>query len=144
LHNKKQFDETARALACLYATYLMGWRENSPRREKELIALAACTIVCYDLDYKIMTGKLRLAVWIKQFKDSTLHTTASNMFKNVHKGSTSQTGRVESQHPTYLHQLCHQATSILGDDASFSEVASQMNLLSIGSRKQRKRKACSV
>jgi hypothetical protein len=51
LHNKKQFDETARALACLYATYLMGWRENSPRREKELIALAACTIVCYDLDY---------------------------------------------------------------------------------------------
>jgi hypothetical protein len=24
LHNKKQFGESARALACLYATYLMG------------------------------------------------------------------------------------------------------------------------
>jgi hypothetical protein len=41
LHNKKEFDETSRALACLYATYLLGWKENSPRREKELIALAA-------------------------------------------------------------------------------------------------------
>ena len=65
LHNKKQFDENARALACLYATYLMGWKDTIPRREKELIALAACTLVCYDLGYKVITGKFGLAIWIK-------------------------------------------------------------------------------
>jgi hypothetical protein len=38
--------------------------------------------------------------------------------------------RVEAEHPTYLHHLYHRATSIQGDDATFFEVASQMNLLS--------------
>jgi len=33
-----QCDGTAMALACLYATSLLGWRENSPRRDTELIA----------------------------------------------------------------------------------------------------------
>jgi hypothetical protein len=114
MHNKKQFDETARALGCIYATYLMGWKENSPRREKELIALASYTLVCYDLGYKMIMGKFGLATWIKQFEASVLCTTALNMFKNKHKGSTSQTNRVEAEHPIYLHHLYLQATSILG------------------------------
>ncbi len=38
--------------------------------------------------------------------------------------------RVEAELPTYLHHLYRRATSILADDATFSEVASQMNLLS--------------
>jgi hypothetical protein len=74
LHNKKQFDKTARALAYLYATYLMGWKETSPRREKELIALAACTMVCYDLGYKVITGKYQLVSWLQKFKASVLNT----------------------------------------------------------------------
>jgi hypothetical protein len=130
LHDRKQFDDTARALACLYATYLMGWKENMPRRQKEQMALAACTLVCYDLGYKVITGKFGLATWIKQFKASVLNTSALNMFKSKHRGSTSHTNRVETQHPTYLHYLYRRATSIIGNDATFAEVASQMNLLS--------------
>ena len=105
LHNKKQFDENARALACLYATYLMGWKDTIPRREKELIALAACTLVCYNLGYKMITGKFGLATWIKQFKALVLNTSALNMFQSKHKGSMSQTNRVEAEHPTCLHYL---------------------------------------
>ncbi len=109
----------------------MGWKENSSRREKELIALAACTMVCYDLGYKVVTGKFGLVSWLKQFKALVLNTSALNMFRSKHKGSTSQATRVEMEHPTYLHHLYRRATSIiLGDDAMFSEVASQMNLLS--------------
>jgi hypothetical protein len=93
MNNKKQFDETARALVCLYATYLLGWKENIPWREKELIALVACTMVCYDLGYKIIMGKFGLASWIKQFKGLVLNTLALNMFKSKLKGSTSQATR---------------------------------------------------
>jgi hypothetical protein len=42
----------------------------------------------------------------------------------------SQTKRVEAEHPTYLHSLYRRATMILGDAATFTEIASQMNLLS--------------
>lgn len=66
----------------------------------------------------------------KQFKASVLNTSALNMLRSKHKGSTSQTNRVEAEHPTKRHQLYRRATSILGDDATFTEVASQMNLLS--------------
>jgi hypothetical protein len=131
LHNKKQFDHTsARALACLYATYLTGWKENSPRREKEQIALASCTLVCYNLGYKIIMGKFRLVHWLQQFKSSVLNTSALNVFNSKHKGSTNQTTRVEMEHPTYLRELYRRAINILGDDTTFSEIAAQMNLLS--------------
>ena len=85
----------------------MGWKENTTMREEKQIALAACTLVCYDLGYKTITGKFRLAIWIQQFKASVLNTSALNMFKSKHKGSTSQTNRVEAEHPTYLHYLYH-------------------------------------
>ncbi len=68
MHDSKN-DETAMALACLYATYLMDWQENSTRREKEPIALVSCTLVCYDLGYKIITGNIGLVNWIKQVKE---------------------------------------------------------------------------
>jgi hypothetical protein len=52
----------------------MGWKENTTMREEKQIALAACTLVCYDLGYKTITGKFRLAIWIQQFKASVLNT----------------------------------------------------------------------
>jgi hypothetical protein len=37
---------------------------------------------------------------------------------------------VEIEHPPYLHELYCRTTHILGDDATFSEIAARMNLLS--------------
>jgi hypothetical protein len=62
----------------------MGWKENNQRREKELIVLAACTMVCYNLGYKIITGKFGLVNWLQQFKASLLNTSALNVFKSKH------------------------------------------------------------
>jgi hypothetical protein len=47
-----------------------------------------------------------------------------------HKGTTSQTERVEQEYPTYFHQLYREATVIIRDNATFGEIALQMNLLS--------------
>jgi hypothetical protein len=67
---------------------------------------------------------------LKQFKASVLNTSANKMFSNKHKGMTSQTARVETEHPTYLHTLYCHATSILGYITTFADLAGQMNLLS--------------
>ena len=52
LNKQKQFTSEARALTCLYATYLMGWTEEKTKQEKLVIAGAASTMVAYDLRYK--------------------------------------------------------------------------------------------
>ncbi len=76
LHEHKQFNAEARALACLYATYLMGWNKEHSRRGQEHVTLASCTLVCYDLGYKMVTGKYGLEQWLKQFKESIPNSTA--------------------------------------------------------------------
>jgi hypothetical protein len=47
-----------------------------------------------------------------------------------HKGraGTSYTDRITRAHPMYLHELYRQATSLLGDDATFEETAAMVNL----------------
>jgi hypothetical protein len=128
MHEKKQFTEEVRALACLYATYLMGWSTEKTQREQQLIAKAASTIVCYDLGYKKRTGKYMLDKWLNDVREPV--NTTVGLLKNKHKGKISQTMAFEAEYPTYLHQLYRRSTAILDDDATFSEVASQMNLLS--------------
>jgi hypothetical protein len=130
LHERKQFNAEARALACLYATYLMGWNKEHSRRGQEHVALASCTLVCYDLGYKTVTGKYGLQQWLKQLKDSLPNSTARNIFHSRHRGTTSQMENIETAHPTYLHRLYQESTSILGNDATYAEIAAQMNLLS--------------
>jgi hypothetical protein len=52
------------------------------------------------------------------------------MFHSRHRGTTSQTEIIEAAYPTYLHRLYQESISILGDDATYAEIAAQMNLLS--------------
>ena len=82
-------------------------------------------MVCYNLGYKIITGKYQIVTRLQKFKASLLNTSAMNVCKSKHKGSTSQV-----TNPTYLHELYRQATYILGDDATFSKIAAKMKLLS--------------
>jgi hypothetical protein len=76
-------------------------------------------------------GKYGLEEWLKQFRASVLDTSASKMFSSKHKGIISQTARVEAEHPTYLHEHYQCATTIIGDVATFNEIATQINLLSM-------------
>jgi hypothetical protein len=100
------------------------------RREQEHVALASCTLVCYGLGYKTVTGTYGLVQWLKQQKDSAPNSTAKNMFQSRQRGTTSQTETIEAAHPTYIHRLYRESTTILGDDATYVEITAQMNLLS--------------
>jgi hypothetical protein len=75
-HKGKQLNAEARALARLYATYLMGWWKEMSRRDQEHVALASCILVCYNLGYKTITGIYGLEQWLKQFRESVPNSTA--------------------------------------------------------------------
>ncbi len=51
----------------------MVWKSENGKRDKEHIAIAACTITSYDLHYKSVTGKYGLENWLKQNKDAVVH-----------------------------------------------------------------------
>ncbi len=127
LHDKKQFTKEARYLSMLYATHMLGWHRDLFKREKERIALAACTIISYDLGYKRVTGKYSLDKWLNRVEDSVRYSSSNTIVDNRHKGKTSYTDRLTSNYPQYLHQLWQYATDLLGDTATFGEITQAMN-----------------
>jgi hypothetical protein len=48
----------ARALTCLYATYLMGWTEEKTKQEKLAITEEASTMVACDLGRKVWVRRM--------------------------------------------------------------------------------------
>ena len=71
-----------------------------------------------------------LEEWLKKIEDSFSFSSAKNVFRSKHKGKTSYTDRITAVYPTYLHDLWRHATTLLGDNATFEEIAIQMNLQS--------------
>ncbi len=127
LSNKKQFTQEARAVACLYATHLFGYRNDMTIREKKRIAAAACSLVSYDFGYKKVMGKYQLERWLERVGRSAFSDSALILIDNHHMGSTSYTDSITAQHPTHLHELYRSATNLLGDDATFARIVEQMN-----------------
>ena len=72
------------AIACLYATYLMGWQSTQTKSRKLLIAEAACNIVCYDFGYKKNVEKHGLEQWLKRISNSIANTSATATINNKH------------------------------------------------------------
>jgi hypothetical protein len=62
------------------------------------------------------------------------HGNARSAIKIKHKGrtGTGYTDCITQAHPTYLHAMFRQATSLLANDATFEEIARTMNLQSAG------------
>jgi len=75
-----------------------------------------------------------LEKWLKEIDDAVRNRNARLALHIKHKGraGTSYTDRITRAHPTYLHEMYRQATSLLGDDATFEETAAIMNLQSTG------------
>ena len=70
LHDKKQLDQTAKLLVLSYATVAMGYSPRKSKEENKRIALAACTMVCYDLGYRRVHGARAVEDWIRIVKSS--------------------------------------------------------------------------
>jgi len=73
-------------------------------------------------------GKTQVHVWLKDIKER-IHTAGitDDMLNSKHKGSKSYTDQIEQQFPMYLYELYHYSAKILGDSATFDEIASAMS-----------------
>ena len=126
LHNRKQFSGEARMLIVASACTAMGYSDDKTWGERKRIALAACTMVAYDLGYRKVIGTRQVHEWIKQINKSARVNGTMNVLQNKHKGSTSYMDRVDANDPTYLFSLYRYATGLLGDSATFDEIADVM------------------
>jgi hypothetical protein len=130
LHNRRQLNPDERALVCFHVVYLMGWKKEMTKARKLLLQEAALTVVCYDRGYKKVIGATQVDCWIKNIEESIGTSEVSNVLASKNKGKTSYTDVITAMHPTYLHDMWHQSTRILGDAATFQEIATQINLQS--------------
>jgi hypothetical protein len=55
-----------------------------------------------------------------------------NQKKTQGRTGTGYTDRITQAHPTYLHEMLWQTTSLLGNDATYEEISTMMNLQSAG------------
>jgi hypothetical protein len=108
----------------------MGYHRDLSYQCKLQIGEAACTIVAYDNGYKGVVGKYSIINWIEKIEDSVNYNSAKSVFQSRHKGKTRYTDRITEVYPTYLHNLWRQVTTLLGDKATFEELARAMNLQS--------------
>ncbi len=130
LNERKQLTQEARAVACLYATYLTGWQSTQTKSRKLLIAEAACNIICYDCGYKKNVGKHGLDQWLKRISNSVAKSSTTAITNNKHTGKISYLDQITRQYPTYLHELYRSACQLVGDNATFDELARTMNMQS--------------
>ncbi len=105
LHQRKQFNNHERVIMFLYATHLMGYDRNLPKRAKQCIVDAACTLACYDLGFEQIVGKKSLENWLKRIEDSVRLTSTMRMIRRGKGGQTAYTDLITAAHPTYLHEL---------------------------------------
>jgi len=127
LNNKKQFTQDARMITRCIAMQQMGWNDNLTWEERKRIGRAACTLVSYDLGYKKVVGSTQLHTWMKESEMQFSTGNTSSLAKSKHKGTEKYTDIITRDHPHLLHQLFRYSTSILGDNASFDEIANLMN-----------------
>lgn len=125
IKKRRQADEIARKDIALTAC-LLGY--NHPLRswaEKEKIAQAASKLVSYDQGYKKVTRSLHR--WISNYTNALTSIGSQVALRSNNKGRKSYVSKIEARHPTYLHSLYRYATSVLGDGATFEEMAQIMN-----------------
>jgi hypothetical protein len=120
--------------SCNSATNLFGWHSNSKKHKKKRIAVAACSVISYDFGFKKVIGCQTLERWLKKI-DNVVRNRNARLALNINhkcRPGTSYTDWIARAHPIYLHEMYRQATSLLGDDATFEETAAMMNLQSTG------------
>jgi hypothetical protein len=128
LMNKKQLDSHGRLLIVVYAVNSMGYNNaQNYIATKIAIALAAATIVSYDLGYKKVLGKIRVNEWIRMIEQSA-RIGSKKVLASKHKGrQTSYIDTVNAIDLTYLKQFYRYAMTLHGDAATYNDLANSMN-----------------
>ena len=83
-------------------------------------------MVSFDQGYKTVVGSASIHKWLLDFKKSLTLGGTQHVAQAKHKGKTSYMDCVEERDPSYLHRMYRYATNILGDSATFEEIARLM------------------
>ncbi len=130
MHKRKQFNSHERAVVAIYATHLMGWQTDLIKWAKARIALAACTLTSYDLGFEKIVGKYSLERWLNKMEEFVRFNNVRQTMRRRTGGRTQCIDLITAEHPEYLHEMYRHATELLGDEATFQELALAMNLQS--------------
>jgi len=80
------------------------------------------------LGTKMVLGKTQFHSWLKEFKESLkIAGVTCHVLNSKYKGSTSYADEIKAHNLTYLFYLYHYGMKILGDSATFNEIASAMS-----------------
>ena len=128
LHDRRNADATMRFMIFDLANRVMAKSKLSVKERTEVLGYAAA-IVFYDHGYKSVRGVSNLdRLWRRRLTLAHLKGNDTSPLTAKHKGSTSYTDKLESQHPGYVRELFRLAQKEIGNQATFRELAECMNV----------------
>ena len=130
IHMRKQANESDRQHVVHLATY-WGYRDpNLTANERMRISVAACRQVAYDRGFQKPLAHTQVSKWFCCLDSSLKEGKKLDPLSPSILGKKSYVQKIEENHPGYLHELFRYATRTKGANASFGELAKQMNLKS--------------
>ena len=127
LHDRRQANEREKAITLVLATQ---WGYLDPyltEKERERIALAACTQTSYDFGFKKVFGKKVLPRWYGQLNKTIMDGESTDPLSPRNSGTVGYIEKIEERHPGYLHELFRHAQVVKGGLATFGELSTIMN-----------------
>jgi hypothetical protein len=115
----------------MYSILFMDYKNSMHcKAARERIALAASTLVCYDIGYRKVMGETMITRWIHELEQSARVQGHRIGLKSKHKGMIGGTyiSRINERDLTYLTYLFHYASGILGHTATFQQLANAINV----------------
>ena len=127
VHRRVNSSETAKYLIFLLANRVMAWSKLERKDRKQVLVYSA-TIILYDHGYKKVKGSGELTkTWEKRLEAAYLSGADTNPLETRYKRRISLADRLDKEHPGYIRQLYRYAEKIIGNQASFEDLARTMN-----------------
>ena len=127
MHRRKNADATMRFLIFDLANRVIAKSKLSSKQRNEVLGYAS-TVVFYDHGDLAVRGVMVLdRLWRRRLTLAHVTGDDTDPLKVKHKGSTSYTDKLEKKHPGYIHELFRRAQRELGNQATFRELANEMN-----------------
>ena len=127
IHSSKLPDENLKYRIFDFATRVTNYSKLSATMRAETIQLCA-QILFYDHGYKAVAGISKLdSNWRKRMEASYQNGDETHPLRGLYKGSKKYTDKFDAEHPGGVLKYFRYAQMILGNQASYEDIAKVMN-----------------
>ena len=130
---KAKMPTEAQRMKMMTLAFEWGYREATATKRRTEIAAAACRLIAYDCGFEKPPKGSVMATWVKEW-DAMLSSgyNANDVLKNAQMGPADgkYTDKIERQYPGFLHKAYRLASKELSGEATWNELALEMNRLS--------------